>query len=208
MSDLPISSINPNPSPNQPTPQPDPHALGDTVSNLNNILNSPADDTSDVDTIASPPQQQVPDTQMAPTLIQIDLKKNYKKPEVAPQPEEAVGSSYSGSPFGMPRPAESFTIAAEQNPTQPENIETLLQPEVEKSTETLKPEQPPEQKPQEQNIQQPSDLPLAKVVDLRKPADVPKVKKKDILQTASPLTQKANTQEDEFIASILGAHGN
>lgn len=169
----------------------------DTQTNTQNANPASNLDDTNVDTIVSPPKE-------AP-LIQIDLKKSYKKPVV--NPPTYAGGSYSSSPFGAPRPSEYYE-PPEQNPNKNEQVETVVSPEKEKSPEIIQPEKQPNPE-NEKEVVPPADLPVAQVVDLRKPSQAPTPKKKkDVLPTASPLTLKANTEEDNFISSILGAHGN
>ncbi len=215
MTDLPVSSITSNHDTATATAgQPD-----EMAAKLNSILNQPVSQNDFItqlpvsgnNVVNDDPSDSPADAPLAipveQPLIQIDLKKSYKQKQPQErQPTSSAYSSYGAASFGAPRPVEMYTVAEDVN--QPQHAENIVSPEIEKSAEVLKPEQPANANAIQQTVSTIQQAAIPQVVDLRTATTATKPKKKDVAETASKLTLQANNEEDEFIESILGAHGD
>ncbi len=208
MTDLPVSSINPNTDTSVAAAS----QQDSSVTDINSILNQPvyANDTplvqpnNSIATTIQPDDVQASAQADVPP-IQIDLKKNYVKKQPQ-EPQTAGYGAYGNSPFGVPRPSELY-VDAEQK-AQPEQVENIISPEAQKSPEVFRPEQAPVPETSQNANEVNQDAKPAQIVDMRKTTAKAKPQKKDVPPTASKLTLNANAIESEFIESILGAHAD
>lgn len=159
-----------------------------------NDTDSSQNGQSDIDTV----------DQSSQPVVQIDLKQKYK------QTKQNYGSSSSAFRNGRPSWEPSFET------TQPSaEYDEDAASEVAPTYETLK---PMETVPSVESSPNSEDSKVNTVVSIKdndvqknSSQELPpkkKTKEKGLMATASATTQQASKKEQEFIASIKGAHGN